>query len=156
MTLILKIQTAPKGGKLAALALGLGFLDLALRLTQRSTIREMTWVLVRRCSPFTNRERKKTRHSKSRKCRSTFSSTPNERVFSGMLLKSMLLVNNTSTFFAILATRALVGRNTPIAQSVVGLADATTTSLLSIMMTSLLLLLLIMLVLLALERARFY
>ena len=56
----------------------------------------------------------------SRECQSTLISTPNERVFSGVLFKSMPMVNNTSALLAVLAIRAFVGRNAPLVQSLVG------------------------------------
>ena len=80
--------------------------------------------------------------------------TPIERVISAMMLKSMLMVNNTSALLAVLAIHALVGRNALLVQSLVELADTTTTLFFSTITTSLLSSLLIVLV--TLECARFY
>ena len=154
LTLILKLQTAPKGGRSAALGLGLGFLYSALCLNQCSIIRELAWEIVRRCSPFTNRERKKTRHYTSRKHLRAFSSTPNEQVLSRILLKPMIMVNTTSALLSVLVIRALVKRNAPLAQSLVGLADTNATSFLSTVIT--LLLLLLFFVFVSLECNGFY
>ena len=62
-------------------------------------------------NPLTGLLRKKSRRSTTRKRRSTFASTPNERVGSKLILENILLFTNISVLFAALAHRAALLSN---------------------------------------------
>jgi len=70
-------------------------------------------------NPLTNRERKKTRHSTTRKRRSTYCLIPNERVLSSMIFKTIFLTINVCTMYAILAIWSYINRNNTLLPSFV-------------------------------------